>query len=242
MIVTVGSGAFARPLERGDLTQLEFLDACAGELACDGAVLDVEHFPRSDDDYLAQIKKLCADRGLRIAALADAAFFGAEEERMRQTLHYAVALGAPLLAGSLARETDCAWSDQVERLNAATSFAKAVNVTLALRNAPGTFAATVHDCKRVAKETDSAWLRFGIEPQAFDAASDPAAIASNVVLLWSAIGEEDERSRNALLETFAAFRGALVLNEPSGEAGVLDMKQAVRAWRTALAQRVLDRT
>ena len=85
-------------------------------------------------------------------------------------LRHAVALGAPLVAGSLARETECSWSDQLARLNAATSFAKAVNVTLAVRNAPRTFAASTHDCKRVAKEVDSAWLRFGPEPRAFDAA------------------------------------------------------------------------
>ncbi len=82
MKLACASGALHRSFVRGDLTQLEFLDLCAHELACDGVVLDVRHFPRTDDDYLAQVKKMAADRGLSLAALADAAFFRSDGERM----------------------------------------------------------------------------------------------------------------------------------------------------------------
>jgi len=236
------SSALDHTIERGDLTQLEFLDLCAQELAADGVALDVRHFPRSDDDYLAQVKKMAVDRGLTVAAVTDTAFFGAPSERMHETLHVAVALGAPLVAGPLLSETACSWSEQLAALGRATSLAKAHNVTLAARNAPGTFAATTHDCKRVAKETDSAWLRFGPEPRAFDAASDPSALAANSVLLWSNVGDETERSVGDVIRGFAHFRGYLALDEPSGDAGVPELQSAMRSWRIALASIALNRT
>jgi hypothetical protein len=235
MKLACASGAFDRSFERGDLTQLEFLDLCAHELACDGVVLDVRHFPRTDDDYLAQVKKMAVDRGLTIAAVAAAAFFGASEAAMADVLRRAVALGAPLVASVLARETDAPWSDQLARLNVATSLAKAANVTLALRNAPGTFAAGAHDCKRVSKEADSAWLRFGPEPRAFDATDDPSELAANSVLLWSNLGDETECSVDAVVRGFSAFRGYLALDEPSGAATVSDARDRLRSWRIALA-------
>jgi len=236
------SSALHHTIERGDLTQLEFLDLCARELACDGVVLDVRHFPRNDADYLAQVKKLAADRGLCVAAIFDGAFFESNEPEMRATLERAAAIGAPLVAAPMAREVDRSWSDQLERTNVATSLAKAVNVTLAVRNAPHTFAATTHDCKRVAKEADSAWLRFGPEPRAFDAASDPAALAANSVLLWSNVGDETERSVGDVIRGFAGFRGHLALDEPSGDARASDMQSAMRSWRIALASIALNRT
>lgn len=178
------SGAFDQALQRGDLTQLEFIDAIARETLIDGVVLDDRHFPRTDGDYLAQIKKLAADLGLTIAALASDAFFVSDEDAMRAAIERAVTLGAPLLAGRLGAETALSWSEQLHKLNAASSFAKSANVTLAVRNAPGTFAATEHECKRVSKETDSAWLRYGLEPAAFDAASDVTSLRRKTVLLW----------------------------------------------------------
>jgi sugar phosphate isomerase/epimerase len=231
MKLAVASSAFHRSLESGELTQLEFLDLCARDLACDGVVLDVRHFPRTDDDYLAQVKKMAADRGLGIAALADAGFFAADETAMRSSLERAVALGAPLLAAPLPLETSGSWIEQLERLGTATTLAKRANVTLALRNAPATFAASAHDCKRVSKETDSAWLRFGLDPRAFDAASDPAALAPNTVLLW-----------NDMIEAFADFRGYLALDERDGAATPAQMQNAMRSWRIAFAEKVLNRT
>ncbi len=184
------SGAFDQALRRGDLTQLEFIDAIARETLFDGVVLDDRHFPRTDGDYLAQVKKMAADLGLTIAALASDAFFVADEDAMRATLDRALTVGAPLLAGRLGTETALSWSEQLHKLGTASSLAKAANVTLAVRNAPGTFAATEHECKRASKETDSAWLRYGLEPAAFDTASDVAALREKTVLLWVGVREE----------------------------------------------------
>jgi hypothetical protein len=234
MKLACASGSLHRAMESGELTQLEFLDLCARDLACDGVVVDERHFPRVDDDYLAQVKKMAADRGLSIAALADAAFFTSSRERMAAVLGRALAVGAPLVAAPLARELDESWNDQLEQLGAATSLAKALNVTLAVRNLPETFAATAHDCKRVAKEADSAWLRFGPEPQLLDAASDPRALQPNTVLLWSDAGRQTERSIADAIAAFAGFRGHLVIDDASGGASVAALAAAIDRWRKIL--------
>jgi hypothetical protein len=237
MKLACASGALHRDLERGELTQLEFVDLCARELACDGVVLDVRHFPRSDGDYLAQLKKMATDRGLTLAALADSAFFSATPERMTEVLTWAGTLGAPLIGAPLALETECSWTDQLARLGVATSLAKSHNVTLALRNAPHTFAATTYDCKRVAKETDSAWLRFGPEPRRLDAASEPAALEPNTVLLWSDVADETERSIAQVVALFRAFRGHLVLDASSPAATAAELALAMDRWRAAMLDR-----
>jgi hypothetical protein len=237
MKLACASSSFHRDIERGELTQLEFLDLCARELACDGVVLDVRHFPRTDDDYLAQIKKMATDRGLSIAALADPTFCASAPERMRDILSHAQVLGAPLVAAPLEIEIRCSWSDQLGRLGTATSLAKALNVTLAVRNAPGTFAAGTHDLKRVAKETDSAWLRFGPDPETLDAGSDAAALQPNTVLLWSDLAAQTERSIEGTVTAFAAFRGHVAMDERSGAADVALAAAAIRRWRA-----ILDRT
>lgn len=237
MKLACASSACANALDRGDLTQLEFLDLAARELACDGVVLDVRHFPRTDDDYLAQVKKMAADLGLCIAALLDHRFFAGDEAAMRSAVQRALALGAPLLAGALASETQSSWSQQLEALGCASGLAKAHNVTLAVRNAPESFAASAHDCKRVSKETDSAWLRFGLEPDAFDAASDTSFLESKTVLMWAQLDAHVE----ALFARFPTFRGYLTLDKTSGDASIADMQRAMHTWRIARAREELNR-
>jgi hypothetical protein len=239
MNVACSSGAFHQAIASGALTQLEFVDACAAVFRCDGVAFDARHFPRDDGDYLAQLKKLSADRGLAVAALADASLF-ASETAMPAIFERAVALGAPVIAAPLGTEIERSWSEMLTLLGAATSLAKRYNVTIALRNAPGTFAATTHDCKRVSKEADSAWLRYGPEPLALDAASDARSLAPNTVLLWSAASNAE--AVRAILGAFAQFCGHVVLDRPAGDATVEDVQSAVRAWHTALAERELNRT
>jgi hypothetical protein len=233
MKIACAGGALAQEIERGGLTQLEFVDLCARECVCDGIVFDVRQFPRTDDDYLAQLKKMAVDWGLSIAAISDAAFFRAPPEAMLETLRLSVVLGSPLVAAPLAGETESPWSEQLERLGVATALAKQLNVTLALRNAPGTFAATTHDCKRVTKEADSAWLRFGPEPSSFDAASNAASLAGDSVLLWGRVTESDE-AIDETIAAFADFRGFLTLDDPIGEASAAGVAAAVARWRDGL--------
>jgi sugar phosphate isomerase/epimerase len=234
MKLACASSAFHRDIDRGDLTQLEFIDLCARELACDGVVLDVRHFPRTDDDYLAQVKKMTTDRGLSLAALADPSFFASAPERMNEILRHADSLGAPLVAAPLEREVSCSWSDQLARLGVATSLAKALNVTLAVRNALETFAAGTHDLKRVAKEADSAWLRFGPEPETLEGGSDAAALQQNTVLLWSDLRTQSTGSISMTLAAFSGFRGHVALDERSGSADAALAAAAIRRWREEL--------
>ena len=88
MKLACASGALNREIESGELTQLEFLDLCARDLASDGVVLDVRHFPRTDGDYLAQLKKMAADRGLDIALGADENENGVVHEKKRKEIKH----------------------------------------------------------------------------------------------------------------------------------------------------------
>lgn len=235
MKLACASGAFDRAIRSNELTQLEFLELCAHQLACDGVVLDARHFPRGDDDYLAQIKKLAADWGLSIAALNEARFFSAAPEEMEASLVRARTLGAPLLAAPLGRLFDGSWSDQLERLNAATSLAKVYNITLAVRNAPDTFAVGTHDYRRVAKEADSAWLRYGPELEGLEPGSDVSSLRGNTVLLWSDAATQNERSMRAVATTFQSFLGFLVLDDREGAARTEVIAAGIRQWRIMLA-------
>ncbi len=244
MKLACASSAFHRRLENGDLTQLEWLDLCARELCADGIVCDVRHFPRRDSDYLAQVKKMAVDVGMTIAALSDEAFFGGGEGAMRQTLELAAALGAPIVSASLQKETAMSWSSQLEALGTATSLAKAANVTLGVRNGPSTFAAGSHDLKRVSKEADSAWLRYALELDALDAGSEPQPLAAKTVLLWHTHRSNDVESQSSpnvssILEWAVSFRGFLVVDFADGAAEREMMRNALRKWRTLLAEEEL---
>lgn len=232
MKLACSSTAFDEQLRGDRLTQLEWLDLCAHELAADGVVFDVRHFPRTDTDYLAQIKKMAADLGLSVAALRHDGFFDADEAHMEQGVEMALALGAPLLSAPLPPETAASWSEVQNRLGSATSVAKRLNVTLAVRNSPHTYAASSHDLKRVSKEADSAWLRYGPDFAALEPGSDAQALLAKTVLVWSD-ASSDAAPTAALL---GAYCGFIALDFPAGDANAQTMKNALRRWRTALTE------
>lgn len=229
MKLASSSTAFDEQLRSERLTQLEWLDLCAHELAADGVVFDVRHFPRTDTDYLAQLKKMAVDLGLTVAALRHDGFFDADEAHAAQALEMALALGAPLLSAPLPPETAASWSEVQTRLGSAAGLAKRFNVTLAVRNSPHTYAASSHDLKRVSKEADSAWLRYGPDFAALDAGSDAQALLGKTVLVWSdAAGDAAQAA--ALL---AEYRGFVAVDAAAGDANAQTMKNALRHWRTA---------
>ena len=229
MKLASSSTAFDEQLRSDRLTQLEWLDLCAHELAADGVVFDVRHFPRTDTDYLAQIKKMAADLGLTVTALRHDGLFSGDGAHVEQAFEMALALGAPLLSAPLAPEVEASWTDMQARLGEATSIAKRLNVTIAVRNLAHTFAATSHDLKRVSKEADSAWLRYGPDFGALDAASDPQALLAKTVLVW-ANADGDPATLSTLL---ANYRGFVVLDAAAGNCSAEEMKNALRHWRTA---------
>lgn len=235
MKLACSSTAFDEQLRGDRLTQLEWIDLCAHELAADGVVFDARHFPRTDTDYLAQVKKMASDLGLSVAALRHDGFFDTDEPHMEQAVEMALALGAPLLSAPLPPETAASWSEVQIRLAGATSIAKRLNVTIAVRNVPHTYAASSHDLKRVSKEADSAWLRYGPDFSRLDAGSEPEALLPKTVLVWADASVEPAPAAGLL----AGFRGFVALDAAAGDASADRMKNALRRWRTAS---VVDRT
>lgn len=233
MKLACASSAFDEQFRSGTLTQIEWIESAARDVAADGVVFDVRHFPRNDSDYLAQVKKMAADLGLTVAALEDDAFFQLDEDAMRERLELAVAIGAPLLTGRLPAETQTSWTEALQRLGTATGLAKRANVTLAVRNGAGTFAATELDIKRVSKEADSAWLRYGLDLEALEAGSEPEALLPKSVLVWAGNVAAAQNAR--LLD---AFRGFIVV----GGASASETQNAIRRWRIAFLESVIDRT
>jgi len=94
------SRSFAPAFAEGRITHLEWLDVCANELEVDGVVLTTSDFPRTDDDYLAQVKKTAVDLGLTIAAVEAADVWN----EPAAALAVAIAVGAPLVATCAAAE------------------------------------------------------------------------------------------------------------------------------------------
>jgi sugar phosphate isomerase/epimerase len=162
------SRSFANALSGGALTQLEWIDVCSAQDGLDGVDFAVEHFPRRDDEYLAQLKKLCVDRCLTVAAVNTATAFGAGEidpqvDEMKTALDIAHRIGAPLLrfsCGASGGSPGIAWRELIRGLKALSERAKARNVTLAVQPRAGTLVAGEADVKRAFKECDSAWLRL----------------------------------------------------------------------------------
>ncbi len=230
MKLACSSSAFDALFRSAELTQPEWIELCARELAADAIVLDVRHFPRTDSDYLAQVKKMCVDAGLCVAAIRNDRFFCLDPDEMQQNLEIALAAGAPILASPLALETSGAWTDALERIGTAATLAKRCNVTLALRNAPGTFAAGTHGMKRVTKEADSAWMRYGPEFCVLEAGSDPKALLNNAVLIWQQARTVDADAAAALRAMLQDYRGCVAL-DADGDATVAEMQRAASLLR-----------
>ncbi|GAC1310313.1 MAG: hypothetical protein NVSMB21_18030 [Vulcanimicrobiaceae bacterium] len=251
MKIATSSTSFARAIAAERLSQLEWLDICANELEVDAVVFDAAQFPRLDDEYLAQLKKLAVDLGLSVAALSADAIFAVEGDRW---LAVADRLGAPLVLGRApqAAADPGAWGAFADLVKERARAAKRANVTLALSNATGTLCASSEDLRRLAKDVDSAWLRFAPDPLAFGAgAGADAGATSKSVLVRATIGDlatfarDDDRSANDLLRALARFRGCVLLDSRAdADADVargsyhlaLQRFAAARARALALAQ------
>ena len=163
------SRVFAQSLQTGALTQLEWIDRTA-ELGADGIEFGASHFPRTDDDYLAQLKKLCVDLGLTVASIAlDVRFAERDVDRdagdVGEWIDRALALGAPLVrlrCGEPSGSPPIAWREAIRGFKIACARAKDRNVTLALQPADGSLVASAAEAKRALKESDSAWLRIAL--------------------------------------------------------------------------------
>jgi len=200
MKICCSSRSYARAIQSGDLTQLEWVDRCA-RLALDGVDFASAHFPRTDLDYLAQIRKLCVDRGLTVAAVAFDGEIGGDADVDAQAslietwIGNAAALGAPLLrisSGSSTGSPGVAWRELIRGLKTISHAAKEKNVTLALESRPGSLVSSPPDCKRALKECDSAWLRLAQEvTAALSPSEDGDALFDEIVVAIARGGEVD---------------------------------------------------
>lgn len=237
MKIASSSASFDRDLRAGDLTQLEWLDVCVAPLKLDGVVFDARHFPRTDDEYLAQLKKMCVDRGLTVAALASDALFESDE----QWFDIAVRLGAPLLIARTPPLSDAAsaWNEVAAKAKRAASAAKRANVTIAIRNAPGTFCEDAAGLKRLAKDTDSAWIRYASDPARLPPIEPLDTLLPRTVIALHDIDTTASGSGAledaALLSSLRVFRGFLVLDDPVRQGGSEALACAVEEQRAGLA-------
>ena len=211
MKLCLSSRSFARALESGDLTQLEWIDLCSAQPALDGVDLSVEHFPRRDDEYVAQIKKLCVDRCLTVAALNSSTAFGldvdADVDQIKAALDMASGAGAPIVRFSCGAPTGSpgvAWRELIRGLKYAAAHAKLRNVTLAVQPQADTLIATDADVKRALKECDSAWLRL-----AQPASAPWEALERDAVIMVLQPDVDD-------LASALRFRGFVSLEDASG--------------------------
>ena len=244
MKLACASTSFDRAIQNSALTQLEWLDLCARELAADGVVCDVHHFPRLDSDYLAQVKKVAVDCGLTVAAVWSGDFFSGDERAMQSTLSVAEALGAPIVSAPMQREVQTSWADAMQRVSVAVRLAKATNITLAARNRSDTLIAGAHELKRLSKEADSAWLRYTLEVDALDVASEPSDLLPKTVILAHVhdameIDSDEFPQTRRTLDLADQFRGFLTIEIAHGAADAVTMRNAMRKWRTMLAEDLL---
>ena len=204
MRIAVSSSTFRRPLDAGELTQLEWVERCASVLSADGVVPALSDFPRLDGEYVAQLRKMAIDLGLvpfgiDAPGLLDPA---GEPAAIERAVALAAGFGAAVIRTTPPAPGDVPPATFVETVRTAkvlSRAAKAANVTVVVTTAPGTIARDLGELRHLLKDADSAWLRMCptalLEPAeigpkdrfpAFLAApaDDPAAVAQRASAAW----------------------------------------------------------
>ncbi len=232
MKVAVSSSSFAGMLRRGTLTHLEWLEACASRLDVDGAIFALDDFPRTDLEYAAQVKKVAVDLGIVPVALDAPGLLDPErsDEERAAAVVLAAAVGAGLLrttAGSPGALPPQTFVRMVAAAKAMAKAGKAANVTLAVAPVPGTLVATIADLKHLAKDVDSAWLRYDVP---FDD-PDRGALGPRERVLVERIPLDA-----SIDETIAARRGWFALTGDGGDDPFAAVASAVRALRAVEAR------
>jgi hypothetical protein len=164
MRIAVSSSTFRRPLETGELTQLEWLERCASKLGVDGAVAAVSDFPRLDAEYVAQLRKVAVDLGIvpfgiDAPGLLDPAGDPAAIDR---AVRVAQGFGAAVIrtaAPAPGEVPPATFAETVRVAKVLSRAAKAANVTVVVTTAPGTIAEDIATLRHLLKDADSAWLR-----------------------------------------------------------------------------------
>ncbi len=229
MKIAVTSSAFAGPLRRGEITHLEWLEACASRLDLDGVVLALDDLPRTDLDYAAQVKKVATDLGLVPVALDVPGLLDPElpDGDRASALDLAAALGAGLIRVSSGNRGELPPETFARTVAAGKTFAglaKAANITLTVAPVAGALLAGVADVQKFAKFVDSAWLRYDL----------PAAIPARELLggrdrvLVERVGLAEDLDALARLR-----RGWFVLEGDAGDEPFTVVGEAIARLRAA---------
>jgi len=126
------------------------------------------------------------------------------------------------------------WNEALGIIARAASEAKKLNVTLAVRNVPGSLAADNFEMGRVRKESDTAWLCFALDPLALGTAPD-AKVRKHVVLAYA-----DSDADPVALERLGSFGGFLCVDVSDGSGELSAVKRRLHSWRSLLAQTELQ--
>ena len=234
MKIAVTSSSFSAALRRGTLTHLEFLEAAASRLNADGVVLALSDFPRTDGEYLAQVKKAATDLGLVPVALDVPGLLEPDRSAAdgAAALAVAAAAGAGLLRvtagppGELPPET---FARTVAAAKSLASRAKAANITLTVASDPATLLGDIAAVQNFSKYVDSAWLRYDV------AVADPqrGVLGARDRVLLQRLTFDDAAGALAALDA----RAWLLIEGDGGEDPLAVAGAALSALRERLGQR-----
>jgi len=235
--IAISSSSFRRPLALRELTQLEWVERCATALEADGIVAAVADFPRADDEYVAQLRKVTIDLGLVPFGLDAPALLdpSAAPQSLQDVLALAKAFGAAVVRTVLPAPGEIPPASFVEAVAAAkeaSRAAKAANVTLIVAPAARTLGEDLTAVKHLLKDVDSAWLRAC--PSAL---TDPAALSAKDRFPALSATTADDSAKIA-----AAARTAwVIVDAPGAEQPLDELGAYVHALRDAQAEGRLTR-
>ena len=165
MRIAIPSSPFRPLFASGALTQLEWVERCASAFGADGLVADLADFPRTDADYVAQVRKIAVDLGIVPFALDAPGLLGGEiatAEARDAVFVLAAQFGALCVRTHLPAPGDLPPATFVEAVaqgKATARAAKAANVTVIIEASPATIGADLDGVQHFIKDVDSAWLR-----------------------------------------------------------------------------------
>jgi len=227
--IAVTSSSFSALLRRGELTHLEWLEACASRLDADGVVFALADLPRTDVEYAAQVKKVATDLGIVPVALDVAGLLDPDRpaEVRGDALALGGALGVALIRvtagppGELPPET---FARTVASTKTLTGAAKAANLTLTVAPDPGSLLPDLAALQNFTKYVDSAWLRYDL----LAGSPERGRLGGRERVLVERIGLDEDPATLAL----AGRRGWFVLEGDGGDDPFARVGAALEALRS----------
>ncbi|HTV73000.1 MAG TPA: hypothetical protein VME66_04760, partial [Candidatus Acidoferrales bacterium] len=111
-------------------------------------------------------------------------------------------------------------------------------------NLPGTLCEGAADLKRLAKDTDSAWLRYALDAAKLPANEAPENVLARTVIACHDVGALRTGSERDEVIGLAAhlreFRGFLVVDRVTEDATPADLESAIRTLRACVAEAALE--